>query len=67
MLERFGMTHCRLVSTSFETSWGSETTIDSYEPAIDVPYRHAVGSIMYPMIGTQPDLTFAIRKPSQHL
>ena len=67
VLERFGMTDCRPVSTPVEPSRRSEPTADFSEPAMNVPYRHAVGSIMYLMIGTRPDLAFAIRKLSQHL
>eukprot|EP00171_Calliarthron_tuberculosum_P014097 IDg14097t1 len=29
-------------------------------PAEDVPYRQAVGSLMFVMVGTRPDLAFAI-------
>jgi hypothetical protein len=30
------------------------------------PYREAIGSLMYLMIGTRPDLAYAIGKLSQH-
>ena len=67
VLERFGMSDSRPVSTPMESSSKIDLNDESSEPAKDVPYRHAVGSIMYLMIGTRPDLAFAIRKLSQYL
>ena len=34
-------------------------------PTIDIPYAKAIRSIMYAMLGTQPDIVFAIQHLSQ--
>ncbi|CDF39893.1 unnamed protein product [Chondrus crispus] len=44
-------------TTTISTENDSET---------NVPYREAVGSLMYLMVGTRPDLAYAIGKLSQH-
>ena len=61
------MSDCRPMSTPIDVSSKSESFLENSETAKDVSYRHAVGSIMYLMIGTRPDLAFAIRKLSQSL
>jgi len=41
---------------------------DSNEPAsTDFPYRQMVGSLMYAMLGTRPDLAFSMSIVSRHL
>lgn len=36
------------------------------EAVQNVPFRQAIGSLMYLMVGTRPDIAFAIGKLSQH-
>lgn len=62
VLERFGMQNCKAVATPMES--GFDITEES-EPAENVPYREAIGSLMYLMIGSRPDLAFAVGKLSQ--
>ncbi|CDF35378.1 unnamed protein product [Chondrus crispus] len=46
---------------------GHTTTISTENDSeTNVPYREAVGSLMYLMVGTRPDLAYAIGKLSQH-
>ena len=61
-LEKFGMAECHPIGTPLEVRLqlvkanGSDDTL---------PYREAVGSLMYLMVGTRPDLAFAIGKLSR--
>jgi hypothetical protein len=68
MLERFGMSDCKPVKTPLDV--GVRLSADR-KPADDgtdqdrhdmatVPYRSAVGSLMYLMVGTRPDIAAAV-------
>lgn len=45
----------------------SPATPRQFEEMRDVPYREAVGSLMYAAIGTRPDITFAVTALSQFM
>ena len=62
ILERFGMQSCKPASTPMEMSFD---TCDKSELAGDVPYRELIGCLMYLMIGTRPDIAFAVGKLAQ--
>ena len=64
VLQRFGMENCKPIVTPLEVQFDVS---DENEPAGGVPYREAVGSLMYLMTGTRPDLAFAIRRLSQYV
>ena len=68
VLERFRMADAKPVSTPMEVSSSkiSSATSDLQELAQDVPYRQAIGSLMYLMIGTRPDIGYAVGKLSQY-
>jgi hypothetical protein len=40
---------------------------DSSELATNVPYREAIGSLMYLMVGTRPDIAFAVSRMAQYV
>ena len=63
--DRFGMSDSKHVTTPMDRSY-SELVQQESDPAGDVPYRQVIGSLMYLMIGSRPDLAFAIGKLSQH-
>ena len=67
VLERFGMTQCKPVATPMEPRRKNTLPNDpSQEPAGDVPYRSAIGCLMFLMVGTRPDIGDAVGKLSQH-
>jgi hypothetical protein len=45
----------------------SPTTDKQIDDMRNVPYREAIGSLMYASIGTRPDITFAVTLLSQYL
>ncbi|GMF51861.1 unnamed protein product [Phytophthora fragariaefolia] len=72
VLDRFGLAQCRPVRSPEETSRKlSESdcpTIDAEKQEMEeFPYREVVGSFMYLMMGTLPDLANFVRQVSRYL
>lgn len=64
ILDRFKMSDAKPVSTPIDTGWdASDLTTD--EPK--VPYREAVGHLMYLQVVTRPDIAFAVNVASRAL
>ena len=66
IVDRFGMNDSKPVATPMEepksTDHRLELVTDQDEDAVGVPYREAIGSLMYLIIGSRPDIAYAIRK-----
>ena len=64
VLERFNMTDCKPRATPSEQKmdWSCDSN-----PADERKYREAVGSLIYLMMCTRPDICWIITKLSQHL
>lgn len=72
VLKRFGMEECKPIATPLDIKVKLEKlTNEEYDKEAskmeDVPYKSAVGSLMYAMVATRPDLAFAISTVSQHM
>ncbi|XP_033124120.1 uncharacterized mitochondrial protein AtMg00810-like [Anneissia japonica] len=63
VLERFNMSDCKPRSTPCELKLqcNSEDTVDPRK------YREIIGSLIYAMTCTRPDISWVVRKLSQHL
>ena len=59
VLDRFGMSDSKHVAAPMDKSYSALLNQDSV-PENDVPYRQAIGSLMYLMIGSRPDLAYVI-------
>ena len=65
VLSTFNMSDCKAVTTSMGSQFRLKS-LDEKETEIevrvmfDVPYASAVGSLMYAMVGTRPDITHAV-------
>ena len=59
ILKRFGMEDCKAVASPVDVSV-KNVAVDQMTPAIDVPYREAVGALMHLMCATRPDIAFAV-------
>ena len=71
ILEHFGMTDCKAVSTPMDPSVTltkdmSPSTREEENSMRDVPYQNAVGSLMYAMLGTRLDIAFAVGAVSRY-
>lgn len=65
VLERFQMSECKPVCTPMSTSIDEQALEgDHMDPTL---YRQAIGSLMYLMVGTRPDIAFAVGRLSQHM
>ena len=66
IVERFGMNESKPVATPMEEPNSPDERLelisDNEETATDVPYREAIGSLMYLMIGSRPDIAYAVGK-----
>ncbi|OJT15351.1 Retrovirus-related Pol polyprotein from transposon TNT 1-94, partial [Trametes pubescens] len=65
IVRRFGLEDAKPVSTPMDphialTSAQSPSTPAEIGAMRDVPYREAVGSLMYASLGTRPDITYAV-------
>jgi hypothetical protein len=62
VLEDYDMANCSTVKTPMETSSRLVPAERGYQadPAFRRSYQSAVGSLMYAMLGTRPDLAFAV-------
>ena len=47
------------------TSAQSPSTTEEFAVMRNIPYHKAIGSLMYAMLGTQPDICFAIQTVSR--
>jgi len=67
VLSRFGMEQSRPVTTPMERI-SSKTMSEPSDPApTDVPYRQAIGSLIYLVTGSRPDIAFAVSRLSKYL
>ena len=66
VLKRFGMEDCKPRSTPCEQNPSAYET-DCTDPVDIHDYRQMVGSLIYAMICTRPDLSYIVTKLSQHL
>ena len=64
MLRRFGKSNSRPINTP---SLANEHLNKLKSPEAEVkPYQRAIGSLMYPMLGTRPDLAFTVASLGRH-
>jgi hypothetical protein len=71
ILEKFGLSNSKPVSTPMSTEVLSAAmcpkTPDEFKSMKNVPYRQAVGSIMYLAVSTRPDIAKAVSSVSKYL
>ena len=70
IVERYGMSESKAVATPLDpgaklSKSDCPTTAEQAAEMKHIPYQSAVGAIMYAMLGTRPDITFAVTTLSQ--
>lgn len=65
LLERFGMTHCKSVSTPMVVNKLEEATDNDTLSDGKYPYRELIGCLMYLSVCSRPDITYALSHLSQ--
>ena len=60
ILERFGIQDCKGISTPMEVASLPPCPTDRAEAIKQTEYQSKVGNVMYAMLGTRPDLAFAV-------
>lgn len=63
ILKRFGMENCNQVTSPCDVA--QKLTSRSNGSPVNVPYREAVGSLLFLVQGTRPDLAFAVSNVSR--
>ena len=66
ILERFGMQDCKGISTPMEAAALPPCSTDPAEAIKRTDYQSKVGNVMYAMLGTRPDLAFAVSALSKY-
>ena len=67
VLERVEMRSSKTASTPMALDFAKSSASSKSQPLPpNVPYRSAIGSLMYLMICTRPDISFAVYRLSQH-
>lgn len=66
IIERFGMNDCRPAVTPVDTSQTLCQLTENEETLTNVPYQEAVGSLLYLVQGSRPDLAFAVSNVSRY-
>ena len=66
IVEKFGMSDRKPCATPIEEPKSCKERLEwvssDDENGVGVPYREAIGSLMYLMIGSRPDIAFAVGK-----
>lgn len=67
VLERFGMSECKPVGTPIIKDGKLEKGEDKDSKTEKFPYRQVVGALAYLMVGTRPDIAYAVGVASRKL
>ena len=65
VLECFSMTNAKSAPTPLPSNWVPQLAKEKASPELLRNYQSIIGSLLYLMIGTCPDITFAVTKLAQ--
>jgi len=67
ILKRFQMEECKPIGVPFDPKMKLQRNANGNDEPKGFPYQQAVGSLMYAMLCTRPDLAYPIIVMSQHM
>jgi hypothetical protein len=67
ILKRFGMVDCKPIGVPLDPKVKLQRNANGNDEAKGFPYQQAIGSLMYAMLCTRPDLAYPISVLSQHM
>ena len=65
VVERFGMINAKYARTPLPEGYISKANEGEVNPLIRTKFQQIIGSLLYIMLGTRPDIAFAVTKLSQ--
>ncbi|KAF8824317.1 hypothetical protein HHX47_DHR8000004 [Lentinula edodes] len=66
VLKRCGMENAKMADTPLPAGFQPEPTIGQSNSALRSKFQMVIGSLLYLMLGTRPDISFAVTKLAQH-
>ena len=66
VIARFGMTNAKEAHTPLPSSWTPRMYKGPEDPELRRYYQSIIGSLLYLMLGTRPDIAYAVIKLSQY-
>ena len=66
VLKHFNLTNAKAAPTPLPKGYYPTINKSTADPELRSKYQQVIGSLLYIMIGTQPDIAFAVTKLSQH-
>lgn len=67
LIDKFGMKDAKSISIPADTHTVLQPIEDEFVPRENVPYREAVGSLLFLATATRPDIAFAVNQVSRYL
>jgi hypothetical protein len=67
ILKRFRMEDCKAIGVPLDPKTKLKKNVNKDDEMVKVPYQQAVGSLMYAILCTRPDLAYPISVVSQHM
>ena len=66
VVERCGMLNAKAASTPLPTGYYALANKDPVNPELRSQFQMVIGSLLYLMLGTRPDIAFAVTHLSRH-
>jgi len=65
IMQRFGMQNAKAAATPLPSGYVPTPNTDPVDAALRTKYQQVIGSLLYLMLGTRPDIAYAVTRMSQ--